>query len=59
LPPRREESTLRWAIECLLRLLKGHYETHVFTWKAQRTRIDKWGNKVVKARRYPWNFCGR
>jgi hypothetical protein len=50
---------LRWAIECLLRLLKGHYETHVFTWQAQRTRIDKWGNKVVKARRYPWNFCGR
>ncbi len=46
------------AIERLLRPLKGHHETHIFTWKAQRTRTDRWGNKFVKGQRYPWTYWG-
>jgi integrase len=47
------------AIERILRPLKGHHETHVFTWKASRTRkCPKTGQKFEKGKRYPWTYWG-
>ncbi len=47
------------AIEHILRPLKGDHETHVFTWKASRTRkCPKTGQKFEKGKRYPWTYWG-
>jgi integrase len=47
------------AIERILRPLKGHHDTYVFTWLANRTRTcPRTGQKFERGQRYPWTYWG-